>query len=304
MRKNQTNFIKNRSIVTCLISAALAIASPAVAETQIDISYNTPSFKDKELVSEPVKIIVTYDKPEDYDAKLNNLQYQILYNNTPRLTSSTFTIIAGSVTLKDLDGNKTPEVIISTFSGGAHCCTNFTFYTWLNNRFVKTETGFLDGGGGRLEDLDGDAKLEFISSDNSFYYAFDSYAGSFPPSQIYAFNNGKLEDVTRKHVKYLRSQAWEMYQAFLQSKKQGGSGNGILAGYAAQKALLGEFKQGWEFVLANYDRTSDWGLTIYQGDREVGKYPDFPTALKTFLTQQGYLNRNMGLPLPTDNSID
>lgn len=185
MRKNQTSFIKNRSIVICLISAALAIASPAVAETQIDISYDTPSFKNKELISEPVKITVSYDKPENYDTDIKNLQYQLFYNNTPRLNSGTFTTIAGSVSLKDLDSNKISEVIISTFSGGAHCCTNFTFYT---------------------------------------------------------------------------------------------------------------FQQGWEFVLANYDHTSDWDLTIYQGDREVGKYPNFPTALKSFLAQHGYLNRNMHIP--------
>lgn len=287
--------MKNKSIFICLILVALATACPANAETEIDISYDTPSFQDKDLISEPIKVTVTYNKQENYDGDANNLQYQIYYNGVPQVSSSSFAAFA-SIFLKDINGNKTPEVVVRTFSGGAHCCTNFTFYTWLNNRFVKTETGFLDGGGGTLEDLDGDGKLEFISSDNSFYYAFDSYAGSFPPSQIYAFNNGKLEDVTRQHVKYLRSQAWEMYQAFLQSKKQGGSGNGILAGYAAQKALLGEFKQGWEFVLANYDRKSDWGLTIYQGDREVGKYPDFPTALKSFLAQQGYLNRNMRHP--------
>ncbi len=45
-------------------------------------------------------------------------------------------------------------------------------------------------------------------------------------------------------------------------------------------------------MLANYDRTSDWGLAIYQEDREIGKYPDFPTALRAFLIQQGYLDKN------------
>jgi hypothetical protein len=131
-----------------------------------------------------------------------------------------------------------------------------------------------------------------VSVDNSFLYAFSSYASSFPPSQIYTFTNGKFEDVTRSYTQHLRSHAWEMYQAFLQSKKEQYEVNGILAGYVAQKILLGEYEQGWKFMLANYDRTSDWGLTIYQENREISRYPNFPTALKAFLIQQGYLDKN------------
>lgn len=81
-----------------------------------------------------------------------------------------------------------------------------------------------------------------------------------------------------------------MYQPFLQNKKENFEVNGILAGYVAQKALLGEYQQGWEFMLANYDPTSDWGLTIYQGDQEAGKYSNFPNALKSALIKQGYLD--------------
>ncbi len=65
--------------------------------------------------------------------------------------------------------------------------------------------------------------------------------------------------------------------------------NGILAGYVAQMILLGEYEQGWAFMLANYDRTSDWGLEIYKDGQVVYRYPDFPTALEAFLTEQGYL---------------
>lgn len=273
------------------IALTLLVQFPAIAEIEVDISYDTPSFKDKELISKPIKVTLSYNKQENYDDNIKNLHYQIYYDGVPRNKFSIYAV-AGSVFLQDLDGNKIPEVIVRTFSGGAHCCTNFIFHTWLNNRFVKTETGLLDGGGGRLEDLDKDGKLEFVSNDNSFYYAFDSYAGSFPASQIYTFNNGKLEDVTRKHVKFLRSRLQEMYQAFVQSKKEGNGANGILAGYVAQKALLGEFQQGWKFMLANYDRTSDWGLIIYREGKEVGRHPNFPTALRLFLIEQGYINNS------------
>ena len=125
--------------------------------------------------------------------------FQIFYNGVLEINSSDFTTTIGSVSLKDLDGNAKPEVIINTFSGGAHCCTALNIYSWDGNKFIKLETGFMDGEGGTFQDLDGDGKLEFITSDNSFLYRFSSYAASFPPSQIYALRNGKLEDVTRRY---------------------------------------------------------------------------------------------------------
>lgn len=289
------NNIQKR-INTVLISISLFIASPALAETQIEINSDTSSFEDRELISGAVKVLVSYDKQEDFDDTNSNLRYQIFYNNVPQLSSGAYTRVVGGVLLNDLDNDSISEVITQTFSGGAHCCTNFTIYTRQNNRFIKIETGFLDSSGGAFQDLNGDKKFEFVTYDNSFLYMFSSYAGSYAPSLIYEFKNGKFENVTRKHVKQLKAQLWQMYQAFLQSKKENSEVNGILAGYVAQKALLGEYQQGWKFMLANYDRTSDWGLTIYQGNRSVGKYSDFPTALKSFLIKQGYLDKN-GKPI-------
>lgn len=282
--KNSKKIINN-----FLVAIALFISSPALAETEVKLDYDTASFKDKQLISGAVKVLVSYNKQADFADDSNNLQYQIFYNKTQKINSSAYTRFSGSVSLKDLDNNGSSEVIIQTFSGGAHCCTNFTIYSW-HNQFIKTETGLLDGEGGVFEDLDSDGKLEFSSSDNSFLYAFSSYAGSFPPSLIYTFKNGKFENVTQRYVKQLKSRAWEMYQAFLENKQANFEVNGILAGYVAQKALLGEYQQGWEFMLAHYDPTSDWGLTIYQGDQEAGKYSDFPSALKAALIKQGYLN--------------
>ena len=280
---------KNK-ITTFLISITLFISSPALAKTKIEIDNDTASFKNTESISGAVKVSVSYNKEENFADDSNNLHYQIFYNEIPKINSSAYTRFIGSVSLQDLDNNGSSEVIVKTFSGGAHCCTDITIYTWQTNQFIKTETGFLDGEGGEFEDLDKDEKFEFSTSDNSFLYAFSSYAGSFPPSLIYAFNNGKFENVTRKYVKQLKSRAWEMYQAFLQNKKENFEVNGILAGYVAQKALLGEYQQGWKFMLANYDPTSDWGLTMYQGDQEAGKYSNFPDALKSALIKQGYLD--------------
>jgi hypothetical protein len=280
------------SITTLIISIFLAVATPGLANTQLNIDSETPSFEEKELLSDPVKVTVSYQQQQNFEDDSNNLQYQIFYNNARQIDAGVYTRYIGGVSLKDLDNNGISEIIVKAFSGGAHCCTSLDIYTWNHNKFVKLETGYMDGEGGIFQDLDGDGRLEFVTSDNSFLYTFSSYAASFPPSRIYALRNGKLENVTRRYVKHLKSRAWEMYQVLKQVKKGEKDINGILAGYVAQKALLGEFQQAWKFMLANYDPTSDSGLSIYKGDREVGKYPNFPTALKAFLIEQGYLRRD------------
>ncbi len=80
-----------------------------------------------------------------------------------------------------------------------------------------------------------------------------------------------------------------MLKAFQLAKKEKAEVNGILAGYVAQKILLGEYEEAWQFLLANYDKNSDWGLDIYGESTAIGKYPDFPTALSAFLLKNGYL---------------
>lgn len=126
--------------------------------------------------------------------------------------------------------------------------------------------------------------------DNAFLYAFSSYAGSFLPSQIWALQDGQFVDVTRQYPAELRAIANQMREAVLTVQAATNEVNGILAGYVAPMILLGEYEQGWAFMLANYDRTSDWGLEIYKdGQVVVYRYPDFLAALEAFLTEQGYL---------------
>ena len=281
-----------KGLLTLLLSMTLTLASPVLAETKVEID-SEGAFTNKEMSSGAIKVLVNY-RPYNFEQgdsfENNNLQYRIFYDGVEQVNKATSTVFTGSVSLQDLDANSTPEVIVETYSGGAHCCTNFKIYSWKNNQFLEQETGFLDGSGGEFSDLDGDGKIELVTADNSFLYKFSSYAASFPPSRILSFRNGELQDTTRQHPKELRSRAWQMYQTFLEVKKGDYPVNGLLAGYVAQKILLGEYQQGWDFMLANYDRTSDWGLDeIEEGERKAGKYPDFPTALRAFLIEEGYL---------------
>jgi hypothetical protein len=289
--------IRQTLSIFCLLPLFLVSIPAALATTKLDFGDGQP-FKDKVISSGKIKVQVSYrpidiSRQVDSNSESQNVFYKIFYNNQFFKEGSDYNAFgAGYVELKDLDNNGTDEVIVSTYSGGAHCCTSFVIYTWQKDKFVKTETGLLDGMGGSFEDLNQDQKYEFVTIDNAFLYAFSSYAGSFPPSKIYTFQQGKLEDVTRKYPQELRKTLVAMYKAWQLAKKEKTEVNGILAGYVAQKILLGEYEEAWQFLLANYDKTSDWGLDIYRQSTVIGKYPDFPTALRAFLVENGYLSAN------------
>jgi hypothetical protein len=251
--------------------------------TEIKINYETPSFQERAITLGNITAIVSYEKIKSYSSTNDpkNLRYQLLYDGILKFAGNDYTSSTGNVSLLDLDADGIPEIIVQNYSGGAHCCTNTKIYQWQNDKFQHTETGGLDGKGGNFEDLDGDGKQEFISSDKSFLYAFSSYAASFPPSAIYTYQKGKLQPVTRRYPKQLRSTLNRMFQLI----HKGEEVNGVLAGYVAQKILLGEYEQGWSFMLANYDRSPK----LFQGFRMKGT-SDFPSALRSLLIERGYLD--------------
>jgi hypothetical protein len=243
-----------------------------------------------------IRVEVQYDpirlgKDDNFERK--NLNYQIFYGDRLLVRDQQSTLVFGRVKLLDLDRDGNAEVIVETFSGGAHCCTNTFIYSWRGDRFQKEEFGFTDGGGVGFDDLDGDGTIELVSRDQSFYYAYSSYAFSFPPSQIFSLRQGKLVETTRNYPRYLRSVLAQMFAAIEElSKDKSDQINGVLAGYVAQKALLNEADQGWQVLLARYDRSSDWGLAIYNTEgKQTGRYRDFPTALSAHLRRRGYIPR-------------
>lgn len=284
------NLQKISVILTTFICLNCNYFVSAQNEQTIEMTPDTSSFNQKILQEDNIKISVDY-RPFNYKetSEENNIKYKIYAENSLKIEESVSGVYS-EIYFENLDNNKTPEIIVQTYSGGAHCCTSFIIYTWLENKFVKDEITYLDGGGGVFKDLDKDGNSEFITSHNGFLYLFSSYAGSYPPSLIYSFNEGKLKENTRNYPDYLREREKKMLNSLRENQKRNYEVNGILAGYVAQKILLGEYQQGWEFMLKNYDKNSDWGLTIYNDKGEkVGKYPDFPTALRAFLFQQEYL---------------
>ena len=191
-----------------------------------------------------------------------------------------------------------PQIVVTSFSGGAHCCVS----TWFLNRaagsaawaLIEGET--LDGGGYWVDDADGDGVLELMSVDNSFLYAFDSYAGSFAPLKIWRLEDGKIVDVTdRPEMKPRLAQDLAGIEFSAKTNPDLWKSNGYLVGWVASKIRLGQGDEAWAKFMADYDHDSGFGPQICTTGQKVDDCPSdkmkaqpIPEALAQFLSDNGY----------------
>jgi hypothetical protein len=160
----------------------------------------------------------------------------------------------------DLDGDREPEVLIHNYSGGAHCCSSALVYRYTNKGYQLDRHEFGNGGYG-LRDSDKDGKPEFWSRDDAFAYAFVAYAGSRYPLQIWQYDRGNWQDVTRRYPKDLKDHAFGLWSSVQEQRQKIGPKpeqidlaaiRGTLAAYLADKYLLNQGEDGWQRVRQAY----------------------------------------------------
>jgi peptidoglycan hydrolase-like protein with peptidoglycan-binding domain len=199
-----------------------------------------------------------------------------------------------------------PQVFVTGYTGGAHCCTTAAVGTERDGAWRFVSLGGLDGEDPwRFLDLDGkDRPPVIVDSAPAFEYAFASYAGSYAPTRIQRFTGTGLKDVTAepRYRDYLLVALRRMEA----ERANGGQGepNGFLAGWVAQKALVGQFAAAWQTMLASYDHDAttehcaidtpaapgDAAPDRPCPDGQMLKIP-FPEGLALFLAEHGYVTR-------------
>jgi len=191
-----------------------------------------------------------------------------------------------------------PQVLFTTFSGGAHCCNRLVLAERKGGAWSLVDLGIWDGDGLQTVpvDVDGDGVVDFVLVDNEFLYIFSSYAGSWPPPMILNVVDGKVSDVSAA-PRFRRIFLRDMEKA----KAQCAAGStGACAGYVADAARTGRFDAAWPFMLAHYDRSFAWTYPMRCLGRAVDgnckgrelKPKDFPQSLRWFLEDDGYLPKN------------
>ncbi len=188
-----------------------------------------------------------------------------------------------ALTVRDLDGDGEPEVMLLLNSNGAHCCAWSRIYRYDRARDTYDVDRHFWGNGGAepvLRDLDGDRRPEWLSLDDRFSEAFVSFAGSARPAQIWSYRRGALRDVTRRYPARIRRDAATLWRAY--RRHRGTNARGILPAWMADQYLLGR--------QASADRVLDQAAARGELAGEVG--PDdsaaFVKAVKALLARTGY----------------
>ena len=213
-----------------------------------------------------------------------------------------FNTSSAHVQIVDLDqSNQTQEVLLSSFTGGAHCCG--TVHILTKNNSTKegqdVDLGPFDGGTlTAIDPLKGNQPL-IVTNDNRFLYRFASYAGSAAPAQLWQLQNGSFINVTHNSIYrniHLKNLAL-LETTIREFPIEGYNPNGVLAAYVATKAMLGKASSAWLTMLDLFDPNQDWGLEECRGGydesgncREKIVYDGYPEALLAFLLQTGYMS--------------
>jgi hypothetical protein len=242
------------------------------------LTYAESKSEDGDVLNAPI-VTVTFDGKE-----IGKFEGEPGFGNPPV-----------SVQIANLDpSNPHPEVIVSFYTGGAHCCSDTKILTSSQDgtSWQTVDLGQFDGGPLTASDLDGDGVYEFETRDNAFLYTFGCYACSSAPLEVLTVQEGAVKNITtdpRFHHEH------ELWLKDIISDVPDEDVNGFLAGYVGEKILLGEGKQAWELMLAHYDKDSDWGLeTCPQPVNDKGECPvktellSFPDALERMLNENGY----------------
>ena len=137
----------------------------------------------------------------------------------------------------DIERDGSPDVILSLYSGGAHCCfiTQVYRYDRAVSTYALSQRDFGDAGA-RLRTLGGTPV--FVSADDRFAYTFAPFAFSGLPLQIWSFAGGHFTDVTGRFRGMVGADARRWYRAFAANSAQG-LGLGFIAAWAADEDLLG-----------------------------------------------------------------
>lgn len=152
----------------------------------------------------------------------------------------------GAVTVRDVDDDAQPEVIVDVFTGGANCCLVSNVYRWTGTEYALSERNWKHPGY-RLDDLDADGRPEFVTADARFAYEFASLASSGFPLQVLHFQGDVWQDVTRAHPDEVSTDAARWMREYLELR-EGRFGLGVLAAWVADQYLLGRDDSARRFL--------------------------------------------------------
>lgn len=280
-----------------LVALIVAVLAPATASAAPGGETRTGTSPAGEVKAE-----LTYDKTDDFEfrdvrikitragAVLHDALVPAPCTECPVIPQGYGDPEVPALSVRDLDANGEPEVLIELYTGGAHCCSYTQIYGFdaepAPGAYRRTKGSWGDYGY-ELRDLNKDGRPEFVSADFRFAAAFTSYAASGAPPMVFRFGDRKLKNVTRSFPSVIRSNLKQYLRLYkdIRNDPDLPDVRGFLAAYTADKLLLGQRSSAFDLVYAAYRRGE---LKPLEGDTSPsGKR--YIAELRKFLRKWGYL---------------
>jgi hypothetical protein len=264
-------------LLAVVVAALLALPSMALGATQVTHSGSltvTFSFKGKFPDFSALHLQIVRAGQVLYDAPVSS---RLCPNPCTPVDPSPH---GQSARVLDLEANGERDVVLGLYTGGAHCCYVDQVYRFDPGMltYVKTEHYF-GNAGATIKDLHHDGHLEFVSTNDAFYYRFGSFADSGAPVQIWSFRAGRFTDITRHFPGLIRRDAALWWKLFTHHYDAGQS---LIAPWAADQELLGHRS------LVKRTLARQLALGHLRGG-EISSGRRYVTALQKFLHNQGYV---------------
>lgn len=216
----------------CLaLAGLLALLSPAQAE---------------ELKWGALTVTVTPRSSENYDAEARAV---VKNGSRTVLTVKGWNVAAE---LQPLRPGGLPELVLSTFSGGAHCCV--TSYVFTQDTGSVENLAIIEGGnyGVRFTDLNGDGTKELVFASDSLAYYDWSFAVSPALLTVLGWDGVRLADRTRAYAYVPLQEAARNLRDLLGGLGKSGAFpeelRARLGGYYANMILAGQGRQAEEVL--------------------------------------------------------
>jgi hypothetical protein len=162
----------------------------------------------------------------------------------------------------NLLGKKNEQLIIRTYSGGAHCCYTYFFYDLNPNlRLIFNGSDFSTDEDGLYEnvvDLNKDGQYEFIQSVTVFDYFHASHSGSVFPPVVFGYDSlkGKYVVANKKFPEFILGKLQEDIKFQDENFGLEKDNRELMQRFALTNLLhltyAGREKEGWKFFDKNY----------------------------------------------------
>jgi hypothetical protein len=190
----------------------------------------------------------------------------VKYKNKP-IVKESFDGWIDTMGTYDFNGDGKRNLLIGSYTGGAHCCIMIFIGVMENGKFKIPDTLFLGNAGFNITDFEKDGKLEIETASDMFAYAFTNFAETRFPPRVYRVNNNKFVNVTKEYPKPVKDYIEELKADLKEFTDKGfecyginddtfntdaGSVKTILAAITACYYSIGEVKKGYELIDKSY----------------------------------------------------